>query len=134
MKIISKVLMVALMATVLVAVGASGVFAVSPQHGQVTIGPWNSAQYGVIVFTGNNPMDIGVNAWNSSYVANMVPENFSFASYVGNAPSMMFTYDNYSNASLGFPIFANVPANTTGYVISEPYSMVINAPSTQTYI
>jgi hypothetical protein len=134
MRITSKVLMITLMTTVLVAVGASGVFALAPQHGQVTIGPWNSAQYGVIVFSGNNPMDIGVNVWNSSYVTNMVPENFSFASYVGNAPSMMYTYDNYNNVTLSSPTFSNVTTSATGYIISEPYSMIINAPSTQTYI
>lgn len=128
MRIINKALLITLAATALIAVSASGVCA-TPQHGQVTWGPWNSAQYGVIIFSGNNPMDLGVNSWNASYIANMVPENFSFAQYIGNAPDMTLSYDNDTNVSLSFPTFANVTSGLTGYVIPEPYDQIINGYS-----
>jgi hypothetical protein len=128
MKMINKLSMITLMAILLVAISASGVFAM-PSHGTVEYG----AQNYVILFSSNNPVYLGVNTWNSNYTADIIPTNFSFNSYVGSAPTMMISYDNLSNISSYTEPFANRQIGATQYVIASPWDQYINSNQAVNY-
>jgi hypothetical protein len=122
MKMFNKLSMITLMAVLLVAVSASGVFAM-PSHGTIAYGPQNY----VILFSSNNPVYLGVNTWNSNYTADVIPTNFSFDSYVGSAPTMAISYDDLSNISIYNAPYSNVQSGVTEYVISSPWDQYIDS-------
>ena len=128
MKMINKLSMITLMAVLLVAISASGVFAM-PSHGTVEYG----AQNYVILFSSDNPVYLGVNTWNSNYTADIIPTNFSFNSYVGSAPTMTISYDDLSNISSYTEPYANRQSGTTQYVISSPWDQYINSNQAVNY-